>query len=141
MNMNQSLLPQKDQKFTEKQLHDKFHVRNSGGIRPTIKNKSIILINSYFSDRKLGCKNTIDESSGFVYLVGEGKQDQEFIRNNKHVLKSKQKGFSLLYFEKPKEDELIFKYLLEYDSWKFDNQKNSEGMYRQVILFKLKIIT
>jgi len=139
--MNQSLLPQKDQKFTEKQLHDKFHVRNSGGIRPTIKNKSIILINSYFSDRKLGCKNTIDESSGFVYLVGEGKQDQEFIRNNKHVLKSKQKGFSLLYFEKPKEDELIFKYLLEYDSWKFDNQKNSEGMYRQVILFKLKIIT
>ena len=141
MNMNQSLLPQKDQKFTEKQLHDKFHVRNSGGIQPTIKNKSIILINSYFSDRKLGCKNTIDESSGFVYLVGEGKQDQEFIRNNKHVLKSKQKGFSLLYFEKPKEDELIFKYLLEYDSWKFDNQKNSEGMYRQVILFKLKIIT
>ena len=46
--MNQSLLPQKDQKFTEKQLHDKFHVRNSGGIRPTIKNKSIILINSYY---------------------------------------------------------------------------------------------
>lgn len=134
-------LPKTGDEFTEKQLYEKFHVRNSGGIRPTTRHKAIILINSFFSEHQGGYKDHVDENEGFVYLVGEGEDTQELVRNNKSVLESKSNGYSLLYFEKPIIDKLIFRHLLEYDSWTRENQVNSKGTERQVIVFKLKIIS
>ena len=99
------------------------------------------MINSFFSEYQGGYKDQVDENEGFVYLVGEGEGTQELVRNNKSVLESKSNGYSLLYFEKPVIDKLIFRFFLEYDSWTPKKQINSKGIERQVIVFKLKIIS
>ena len=138
--LNTDVLPQEGEEFTEKQLYEKFQVRNSGGIRPTVKNKAIILINSFFSEHMGGYKDHGDEKEGFVYYVGEGEGTQDFVRNNKSILESQYNGFALLYFEKHVRDKLVFRYQLEYDSWTHEMQANSKGQNRQVIVFKLKII-
>ena len=90
------------------QLYEKFQVKNSGGIRPTVKNKAIILINSFFSEHRGGYKDYIDEKEGFVYLVGEGEGNQDLVRNNKSILESQYNGFILLYFEKHVQNKLVF---------------------------------
>lgn len=133
-------IPKFAEEFTEKKLYAEFQVRNNGGIRPTRKNRAIILINSFFSDYQGGYEDGVDEKTGFVYYVGEGDKDQKMVRNNKSILESKQKGYTLLYFEKPKRDTLIFKFPLEYVSWSYKKQINFQGILRQVIVFKLKII-
>ncbi len=138
--LNTDVLPHDGDEFTEKQLYEKFQVRNSGGIRPTVKNKAIILINSFFSEHMGGYKDHGDEKEGFVYYVGEGEGDQDFVRNNKSILESQYNGYALLYFEKHVRDKLVFRYQLEYDSWTHEMQANSKGQNRQVIVFKLKII-
>ncbi len=138
---NSDIIPKLGEVFTEQQLHDKFQIRNTGGIRPTIKNKSIILINSCFSERQGGYKNHVDENEGFVYHVGESEGEQEFVRNNRSLLESKQNGVILLYFEKTSRDKLIFRHVLEYDSFSYKIQKNSKDIDRRVIVFKLKIIS
>ena len=138
--LNTDVLPQEGEEFTEKQLYEKFQVRNSGGIRPTVKNKAIILINSFFSEHMGGYKDHGDEKEGFVYYVGEGEGTQDFVRNNKSILESQYNGYALLYFEKHVRDKLVFRYQLEYDSWTHEMQANSKGQNRQVIVFKLKII-
>jgi len=115
-------------------------VRNSGGIRPSVDNKAIILINSFFSEKQGGYENETNEKAGFVYHVGEGGGDQEMKRNNKSILESKQKGYTLLYFDKPEQNRLFYRFQVEYDSHEFERQTNSEGEDRDVIMFKLKII-
>ena len=60
-NRNQGIIPQKGEEFTENELQAQFGVRNSGGIRPSNKNKMIILINSFFSEKQGGYKNEISE--------------------------------------------------------------------------------
>jgi len=76
-----------------------------------------------------------------VYHVGEGKGNQKMARNNKSILESKQNGYTLLYFEKPEQNRLFYRFKAEYDSWKSEKQTNSIGEYRKVIIFKLKIIS
>jgi len=137
---NQKIIPQKGDEFTEKELYTQFRVRNSGGIRPSVKNKVIVLINSFFSEKQGGYENEINEKSGFVYHVGEGEGNQEMKRNNKSIYESKQNGYTLLYFDKPEPNKIIYRFQVEYDSKKSDKQKNSAGIRRNVILFKLKII-
>jgi len=72
--------------------------------------------------------------------VGEGEGDQEMKRNNKTIHESKQRGFTLLYFDKHERNKLVFRFQAEYDSYKTEKQRNSEGILRNVIIFKLKII-
>ena len=66
--------------------------------------------------------------------------EPQMIRNNKSLLESKSKGFRLFYFEKPKMDHLIFKFEAEYDSHSYSREKNSKGIERKIIKFKLKIM-
>ncbi len=139
-NRNQGIIPQKGEEFTENELHAQFGVRNSGGIRPSNKNKMIILINSFFSEKQGGYKNEISEKSGFVYHVGEGGGNQEMKRNNKSILETKYNGYSMLYFDKPEQNRLFFRFQVEYDSHEFERQTNAEEEERDVIIFKLKII-
>jgi len=138
--VNQKIIPHKGEEFTEKELYTQFRVRNSGGIRPSVKNKVVVLINSYFSEKQGGYENETNEKSGFVYHVGEGEGNQEMKRNNKSIYESKQNGYAILYFDKPEPNKIIYRFQAEYDSWKSDRQKNAHGTPRNVILFKLKII-
>jgi len=138
---NQNIIPQKGEEFTEKEIQVQFNIRNSGGIRPSRKNMIIVLINSYFSEKQGGYENEINENSGFVYHVGEGEEDQKMVRNNKSILESEQNGYIMLYFDKPISNKLIYRFPVKYDSWKDDRQKNARGELRNVIIFKLKIIS
>lgn len=139
--VNQGIIPQKGEEFTEKELYEQFQVRNSGGIRPSRKNKVIILINSFFSEKQGGYEDEISGDSEFVYYVGEGEGEQKMVRNNKSIFESKQNGYTLLYFDKPEQNRLFYRFQVEYDSWNQDKQANSMGEYRKVIIFKLKIIS
>ncbi len=133
-------IPEQGERFTERGLRDKFNVRSSGGIRPTIKNKAIILIKSYFAENQGGYKDEINEESGMITHIGEGEEDQSLERNNKSLAESKQKNYTLLYFEKLTPNELVFRHKAEYMSHSFEQQKNSKGKLRQVLVFNLKII-
>jgi hypothetical protein len=133
-------IPSSGEEFTEKELYEKFQVRNGGGIRPTRKNKAIILIKSFFAALQGGYKDGIDEKSGIIYWVGEGEENQRLVRNNKSIYESKQNGYKLLYFEKHGPNRLVFRFPVEYVSWSYDKQFNSRGRERQIIVFKLKII-
>ena len=101
----------------------------------------IILINSFFSEKQGGYENEISKKSGFVYYVGEGEGNQEMKRNNKSIFETKYNGYSMLYFDKPEQNRLFFKFQVEYDSHELERQANSNGEERDVIIFKLKIIT
>ncbi len=138
--VHQGIIPQKGEEFTEKELYEQFNVRNSGGIRPSTKNKIIILINSFFSEKQGGYENETSEKSGFVYYVGEGEGNQEMTRNNKSIYETKYNGYSMLYFDKPEQNRLFYRFQVKYDSHEIQRQTNSEGKYRNVIIFKLKII-
>lgn len=128
--------------FTEKELYENFNVRNNGGIRPSNKNKIIILIDSFFSVNvgQGNYQNAIDEKNGIIHYIGEGSKDQQMTRNNKSVLESKDKGFRIFYFIKPSQNNIVFKFEVEYDSYSHAMQKNSEGISRKIIKFKLKIV-
>ena len=134
------IIPKKGDEFTEKELQLQFSVGNSGGIRPSNKNRIIILINSFSSKKQGGYKNEVDEKTGFVYYVGAGDGVQKMARHNKSLSESQYNGYTLLYFDKLKQNRLIYRFQLKYDSCKLDSQKNSIGKFRNVFIFKLKII-
>ena len=135
-------IPKPGDSFTERQLYERFNIRNSGGIRPSNKNKVIVLISSFFTTNsgQGNYQDKIDEEDGIVYYVGEGDGDQQMIRNNRGILESKNRGFRLLYFRKPEQNHVVFKFEVEYDSHVYLTQRNSEGRSRKVIQFKLRII-
>jgi len=134
------IIPQKGEEFTEKELYEQYAVRNSGGIRPSTKNKVIILINSFFSENQGGYENETHEKSGFVYHVGEGEGNQEMKRNNKSIFETQYNGYTMLYFDKPEQNRLFYRFKVEYDSHEIEKQTNSDGILRDVIIFKLKIV-
>ena len=128
--------------FTEKMLQDTFSVRNSGGIRPSLKNKVIILIDSAFTTNtgQGNYQNVIDEKNGTVHYIGEGEGRQQMVRNNRCIMESKSRGFRLLYFKKRIPNHLVFQFEVEYVSFSRDVQRNSNGIQREIIKFKLWIL-
>lgn len=46
----------------------------------------------------------------------------------------------MLYFDKPKQNRLFYRFQVEYDSHEIQRQTNSERKDRDVVIFKLKII-
>lgn len=128
----------KGQSFTNLELQSIFGVGNAGGIRKNIKNKHIILVNSLVS-RTHNYRDRIEKDGKFLTYIGQGQKDQTMTGNNKSVKLSKQDGYTLFYFEKYQEGKYTFCFPVEYVSDSFDEQKNIEGKFRRVILFKLKI--
>lgn len=133
-------IPKQGEQFTEETLQNKFDVRNAGGIRPSNKNKAIILIKSYFAETQGGYKDEIDEKNGIIIHIGHGEDDQSLRYFNKSLAESKEKEYTLLYFEKLEKNNLVFLHRAEYVSHEFATEKNSRGEERTVIKFKLKII-
>ena len=132
---SQDLIPKAGETFTEYELQTRFRVANMGGIRPSTKNRIIVLMSSYDSH---GFENVTNSDSKFIAFVGQGQKDQTMTRNNKSLMMSKEYGYTLLYFHKQNLEKIAFQYPVEYVSHSFVQQKNSEGLERKVILFNLK---
>ena len=137
---DEGIIPRKNQQFTEKQLHSRFDAENRGRIRKSIKNKVILLVNSRKQEYENGYANVIDEDAGTITHIGQGQNDQTLTWNNKSVLKSKNNGYTMLYFDKPEPNKLIFRFPVEYKSHWFAKQKNLAGLMRRVIIFNLRIL-
>ena len=133
-------IPEKNESFSEEKLHEKYGVANSGGIRPSNDNKVIILINSQLPKTKGGYNDKIDETDGTIIFTGHGETDQTLTKFNKSLEYSKQKGYTLLYFERSNTNELVFRHKAEYIDYEIKSEKNLEGIERRAIKFKLKII-
>jgi hypothetical protein len=66
--------------------------------------------------------------------------EKEMTRNNKSIYETKYNRYAMLYFDKPEQNRLFYRFQVKYDSHEIQRQTNSEGKYRDVIIFKLKII-
>ena len=132
--------PKQGEIFTEKELRKKFDVRAYGGIRPTHKNKAIILVQSYASETQGNYQNYIDEKNGIIIHTGHGTKDQSLRYFNKSLAESKQNGYALLCFDKRTPNEIRFMHKAKYMSHEYITEKNSQGTERKVIKFRLKII-
>ena len=132
------LIPEPGQVFTEQELRQRFAVASMGGIRPSRKNRIIVLIDSSLSDT--GYRDTTENDPEFISYAGHGQSDQVMALRNKSLFNSKKYGYTLLYFSRPKLGRLVFHYRVEYDSHSIVRQPNNEGVLRNVILFKLKIL-
>lgn len=128
----------KNQIFTNRELQSKFGVGTNGGIRTNRKKMVILLINSVSS--KNNYENKIDPNGEFVYYMGQGQNDQTITRNNKTVAQSKERGYTILYFEKPKPNNYIYRFPVEYVSYLSLERSNIHKKMRTVIRFKLKIL-
>ena len=133
-------IPKKGTVFTERELQAQFNVANMGGIRSSTKNRVIILINSYFSDYMGGYDDKTNFESNTITYVGHGQNDQVMSRSNKSLRYSKQNGYTVLYFDKPFPNRIIFRCQVEYAAHSFGRQKNDVGRLRRVILFELKTL-
>lgn len=134
------MIPQKNQQFTEEELQSEFDIQYMGGIRKSIKNKVIVLVHVSDPQNPTGYEDMVDEDAGLVRYVGHGQGDQTMTMNNKVLLDSKNDGYTVLYFDKPEPNKLIFRFPVEYESHSFEDQKNTAGLLRKVILFKLRIL-
>lgn len=128
-----------NQIFTEQELQTQFRVGNSGGIRTSMKAEVILLISSA-SSRWGNYENKIGANKEFIYYTGQGQGHQTIKGNNKTVTQSKERGYTILYFEKPEPGKYVYKFPLEYVSYSKEEQENQAKMKRDVILFKLKIL-
>ena len=130
-------MPETEDTFTNAEIQERFGVQNRGGIRFTHKHKFVILIDSSFSEYE----DHVDEESGLITYFVAGSGDQGFDSGTgKYNAKVRDAGSSLLYFQKPEQNKIIFKYRVKYDSHSYDKKKNPDGTKREVIRFMLKII-
>lgn len=131
-------IPQPGQIFTERQLYEIFSVRNSGGIRYSNQHNTVLLIDSDSGPYD----DHVDEESGNIIYTGAGERDQDFDskigKQNAHIRYSK--TYTLLYFHKPENNKYVFKYPVKYESYYDATEKNSMGIERKVIKFRLKIV-
>ncbi len=134
------IMPKRGEVFTETELQTKFNIGNMSNIRPSTKNRIIVLVDSYFPDRLDGHKHIIDHKTRFITYIGQGSGDQKMTRNNKSMMMSKEYGYTMLYFNKQESGQIRFVCPVEYHSHSFGKQKNDEGILRRVIRFNLKMI-
>ena len=78
--------------LTFKALREKFECGNTGGILPSKKNKTIVIISNHTKG---------------IYGGQEG--DQELTRNNKSLLEAESKGYKVYFFEVEKAYEYIYR--------------------------------
>lgn len=131
-------VPKPGSKFTDEELHDRFGVPPRGGIRVSRENKCIVIVN-------LAGTNTpytnVDKGSIVKYMgqnhYGDKKGDQVMEGNNLALKRSREEGYTVLYFAK-EGDVLVFDRIVEYDSDKFDYEVGKSG--RKVFFFKLRTV-
>ena len=130
-------IPRKETAFTEDELYDLFRTQTMGGIRYTNKHDRVLLVDA----RSSNYRDLVDLEKGTVIYTGTGEEPQGFegkvgsfnerVRSPKSVL---------LYFHKPYDNHLVFKFRVKYLSHYMSSEKNKSEKIRRVIKFKLKIL-
>ena len=126
--------PDPGTKFTDKDLRDRFGVRLRGGIRVSRENKYIVLV--ALVDGNTDYRNA-NEGDTVMYMGenhhGNKEADQVLDGNNLALSRSREEGYTVLYFTK-QDDVLVFDKIVEYRSHRF---KNEGASGRKVIFFEL----
>lgn len=133
-------VPVPGDKFTDEELHDRFGVPMQGGIRVSRDNKCIVLVDLVNSNSNNTCTN-VDSGRTVHYMgqnhYGDREGDQVLDGNNHALSRSKEEGYTVLYFTK-QGSMLVFDRIVEYDSHRFENEGGEGG--RKVIFFKLRVV-
>ena len=129
-------IPVEGEIFTNSEIQKRFRVKNSGGIRFTRKHNLVVLIDSDMSNYE----DHVDEELGTITYTGTGEGDQGFDWGIDRFNARVRKPASILMFFKKRKNQIVFKYLVKYESHSFATEKNRAGRDRRVIKFQLKII-
>jgi len=118
-----------------KQIADMFLCSNQGGIRKSLKTKSIILITKFDCDTYRH-----RQQDGIFYFVGQGKKgDQSLTRQNKSLAQAHIEGFKLYLFEMYEAKKYkFFGEVYLYASPQIESQLDEDGVLRDVFVFPLK---
>ena len=133
-------LPRAGERFSDEELHARFGVPTEHGIRVSRENKCIVLV--HLVGIHSGYTNT-DRGTDILYMGEnsdrEGLQDQEMSGGNLALSRSKEDGYTVLYFIK-EGSVLVFRSHVEYDSHKIRKVVNGKDQLRGVIEFRLRAI-
>lgn len=131
-------VPAAGERFDEQGIGARFGVPPAGGIRVNHEKKCIVLV-----DRVDGgtCQNV--GGGGTVEYMGrnqpgdyKGDRDQTMTAENLVLKRSKEDGYTVLYFMKEGND-LVFSRLVEYKSDRPAAQESRSGRKRNAIVFTL----
>ena len=120
-----------------KEIADFFKVTNQGGIRKSLKTKSIVVI-AKFTD----CSYKHSKKEDILYFVGMGKKgNQQLTRQNKALFDAKKEGFAIHVFEMYEEGNYTYKGIHEISGDLLnEKQLDDNGEERDVIIFPLEKI-
>ncbi len=122
--------------FSNQDLMDTFNVSNAGGMRRSLVNNCLVLINksdSVYQDR---WENDV------IYYTGMGLQGDQSIHvaQNKTLANSRSNGIQILFFNSTKVNEYIYIGEVELvDEPFYEIQKDTQGKQRRVVIFSLKL--
>lgn len=126
------------EKFSDAELGARFGVPLRGGMRVSVENKCIVLVHTAGADS--GHAN-IDYGAVVSYTGQnadlDGIQNHQMSGNNLALSRSKEDGYTVLYFIKEGAD-LVFGSGVECASHSYEVETNSLGQPRVVIKFKLR---
>jgi sugar fermentation stimulation protein A len=118
-----------------KEIADFFKVTNQGGIRKSLKTKSIVVI-AKFTD----CLYKHSKKEDILYFVGMGKKgNHQLTRQNKALFDAEKEGFAIHVFEMYEEGNYTYKGIHKIvGDLKNEKQIDDSGEEREVIIFPLK---
>lgn len=131
-------VPRPGSRFTDEELRSRFGVPMQGGIRVSREKKCIVLV-----ELASGDDTTRTNTDGGVveYMYQNRRDDRKgdlaMDRNNLALSRSREDGYTVLYFRK-QNGALVFDRTVEYDSHRIEDERGADG--RRVVLFKLRAV-
>lgn len=129
-------LPSIGGNITNQEISKIFKCGNMGGMRSSTVTKTLVLISDHtkalYDDRWDG---------DTFYYTGMGKLgDQSIARANRTLVNAKEMGYTIHLFEVFRRAEYIYRGEVELaGKYEFENQPDSEGNPRKVIIFPLRL--
>ena len=133
-------VPRAGEKFSDAELGARFGVPLRGGMRVSAENKCIVLVHT--AGAYSGHAN-IDYGTAVSYMGQnadpDGIQNQQLSGNNLALSRSREDGYTVLYFIREGAD-LVFNSGVECVSHSYEVETNRLGQPRVVIKFKLRLV-
>ena len=133
-------VPKAGERFTDEDLAARYGVPLRGGIRVSAANKCIVLVHVV---RGRTGHASADHGASVAYMGQnadrEGTQNQQMSGNNLALSRSKEGGYTVLYFIKEGND-LVFNSRVECASHGLEVETNCRGQPRVVVKFELKAV-
>ena len=133
-------VPKAGERFTDEDLAARYGVPLRGGIRVSAANKCIVLVHVV---RGRTGHASADHGTSVAYMGQnadrEGIQNQQMSGNNLALSRSKEGGYTVLYFIK-EGDDLVFNSRVECASHGLEVETNCRGQPRVVVKFELEAV-